>query len=138
MACFADNLIENLKTVLNAEGKTLDYILLSHTHYDHIGALPYVLQVWPEAQVCGLQKAKEVFAHPNAKATMERLGNNAKALYGVEGIEITAAGMRVDCVLADGDSISLGAETITAYETKGHTDCSAELSAFSGENPFHQ
>lgn len=125
MACFADNLIENLKTVLNAEGKTLDYILLSHTHYDHIGALPYVLQVWPEAQVCGLQKAKEVFAHPNAKATMERLGNNAKALYGVEGIEITAAGMRVDCVLADGDSISLGAETITAYETKGHTDCSA-------------
>lgn len=125
MACFADNLIENLKTVLNAEGKTLDYILLSHTHYDHIGALPYVLQVWPEAQVCGLQKAKEVFAHPNARATMERLGNNAKALYGVEGIEITAAGMRVDCVLADGDSISLGAETITAYETKGHTDCSA-------------
>ena len=125
MACFADHLIENLKTVLNAEGKTLDYILLSHTHYDHIGALPYVLQVWPEAQVCGLQKAKEVFAHPNARATMERLGNNAKALYGVEGIEITAAGMRVDRVLADGDSISLGAETITAYETKGHTDCSA-------------
>ena len=125
MACFADNLIENLKTVLNAEGKTLDYILLSHTHYDHIGALPYVLQVWPEAQVCGLQKAKEVFAHPNARATMERIGNNAKALYGVEGIEITAAGMRVDRVLADGDSISLGAETITAYETKGHTDCSA-------------
>ena len=125
MACFADNLIENLKTVLNAEGKTLDYILLSHTHYDHIGALPYVLQVWPEAQVCGLQKAKEVFTHPNARATMERLGNNAKALYGVEGIEITAAGMRVDRVLADGDSISLGAETITAYETKGHTDCSA-------------
>lgn len=125
MACFADNLIENLKTVLNAEGKTLDYILLSHTHYDHIGALPYVLQVWPEAQVCGLQKAKEVFAHPNARATMERLGNNAKALYGVEGIEITAAGMRVDRVLVDGDSIRLGAETITAYETKGHTDCSA-------------
>lgn len=125
MACFADNLIENLKTILNAEGKTLDYILLSHTHYDHIGALPYVLQVWPEAQVCGLQKAKEVFAHPNARATMERLGNNAKALYGVEGIAITAAGMRVDRVLADGDRISLGAETITAYETKGHTDCSA-------------
>lgn len=125
MACFADNLIANLKTVLDAEGKTLDYILLSHTHYDHIGALPYVLKVWPEAQVCGLQKAKDVFAHPNARATMERLGNNAKELYGMEEIEITAEGMRVDRVLADGDSICLGAETITAYETKGHTDCSA-------------
>ena len=124
MACFAENLIENLQTVLKAEGKTLDYVLLSHTHYDHIGALPYVLKVWPEATVCGAQKAREVFAHPNARATMERLGNNAKQLYGADGVEITAAGMRVDRVLSDGDRICLGAETITACETKGHTDCS--------------
>ena len=43
----------------------------------------------------------------------------------MEGIEFTAEGMRVDRVLADGDCIRLGAETITIYETKGHTDCSA-------------
>ena len=124
MACFEKNLIHNLQTVLDREEKTLDYILLSHTHYDHIGALPYVLKVWPEAVVCGAQKAKQVFAHPNARATMERLGNQAKELYGISDVEITAEGLRVDLVLADGDSLSLGNENVTAYETKGHTDCS--------------
>ena len=55
---------------------------------------------------------------------MERLGNQAKELYGISDVEITAEGLRVDLVLADGDSLSLGNETVTAYETKGHTDCS--------------
>ena len=101
------------------EGKTLDYILLSHTHYDHIGALPYVLQVWPEAQVCGLQKPKRSLPIRTPKRPWSGSETTPKRFIGVEGIEITAAGMRVDRVLADGDSISLGAETITAYETKG-------------------
>ncbi len=40
MACFADRLIENMETIMESEERTLDYVLLSHTHYDHIGGLP--------------------------------------------------------------------------------------------------
>lgn len=124
MACFSDKLIENIKYVLDGTERTIDYIFLSHTHYDHVGALPYVLREWPKAKVCANAKAASVFSKPGAKATMERLGNNAKKLFGVENVEITAEGLRVDIILEDGDEISLGEEKLVMYDAKGHTDCS--------------
>ncbi len=124
MACFADNLIYNLSLVLDEEKRTLDYILMSHTHYDHIGALPYVLKKWPDAVVCGHEKASRVFRSERALKTMEELGNAAKKTYHRENAEITAQGMRIDRILRDGDEISLGDVTVKAYETPGHTDCS--------------
>ena len=123
MACFSDRLIENIHNVLDEQNRTLDYIFLSHTHYDHIGALPYLLKEWPDVKVCGGEKAVKVFASEGAKKTMVRLGNAAKEQFGTD-IEITAEGMRVDIVMKDGDSISLGREKVTAFVTKGHTDCS--------------
>lgn len=123
MACFSDKLIENIHRVLDKEKRTVDYIFMSHTHYDHIGALPYILKEWPEAKVCGGEKAVKVFASEGARKTMERLGNKAKEQFGTD-IEITTEGLRIDIILKDGDCVSLGKETVTAYETKGHTDCS--------------
>ena len=124
MACFSDKLIENIKYVLKESGRKIDYIFLSHTHYDHVGALPYILREWPDAVVCANAKAASVFSRPGAKVTMERLGNEAKKLYGAEHVEITAEGLRVDMILEEGDEVSLGKEKVIMYEAKGHTDCS--------------
>ena len=54
---------------------------------------------------------------------MVELGNAAKEQFGSK-VKITADGMRVDIIMKDGDSVSLGKEKITAFVTKGHTDCS--------------
>ncbi len=126
MACFADNLIENLKTVLNAEGKTLDYILLSHTHYDHIGALPYVLQVWPEAQVCGLQKSQRGLCPSERQSdhgAARKQRQSAFTVWRGSRSLLRACGW-IACLQTATVSVWVP-ETITAYETKGHTDCSA-------------
>ncbi len=123
MACFNKELIENLEEALG--GRSLDYILLSHTHYDHMGALPYVLKRWPEAKVCGCEKTASVFQRDGAKKMIVSMGQSAAEFYGKDPAEVTADGIRVDIILKDNDVIDLGAgETVTAYETKGHTDCS--------------
>ena len=49
MAYSAGETISNIKEILN--GRSLDYILISHTHYDHIGALPYIKKEFPDAVV---------------------------------------------------------------------------------------
>ncbi len=124
MACFSDNLIYNIELVLAEEGRTLDYILLSHTHYDHIGALPYVLDKWPNAVVCGNEKAKHVFESQTALNTMKKLGEAACKAYRNGEIPTRVDGMRVDMVVKEGDEISLGNRSVRIIDCKGHTDCS--------------
>lgn len=123
MACFNKELIKNIEAAL--DGRSLDYILISHTHYDHMGALPYVLKRWPEAKVCGCAKTASVFERPGALRMIVSMGQSAAEIYGKDPSEVIADGIRVDIVMNDGEVIDLGSgETLTAYETKGHTDCS--------------
>ena len=122
MACFNKEMIANLEEVL--DGRPLDYVLLSHTQYDHMGALPYVISRWPDVQVCGGQKAAQVFSRQGALDMIVSMGKTAAEFYGKDPEEITAEGVRVDIVLESGDIIDLGDEKVAAFETKGHTDCS--------------
>lgn len=123
MCIFGEAVVKNIHEILDPLGKTLDYIIISHTHYDHIGALPYILNEWPDAKVCGAEKAIDVFKSEGARATMRRLGLEAENLYG-KGSEVITEPLRLDIVMNDGDTLSLGDTTIEAIVSKGHTDCS--------------
>ena len=108
-----------------AETDRLDYIILSHSHYDHIGGLPYIRDRFPEAVVFGSEKCSAILGRENARKLIRELGEEARQLYTPENDTlIRTDNLSVDRILRDGDIISLGAESITAYETKGHTDCS--------------
>ena len=42
--------------------RKLDYIFLSHSHYDHVVGAPYVLKYYPEATVVAGEYAAKIFA----------------------------------------------------------------------------
>lgn len=122
MACFHKELIENTENAL--EGRALDYVILSHSHYDHMGALPYIIKRWPEVTVCGSAKASQVFKSKGATDLIVSMGKTAAEFYEHDPNEINAEGIRVDRILENGDMIDLGDEKLMAFETKGHTNCS--------------
>lgn len=125
MAYCGEKTVRNIEFSLAMhERKNLDGILISHTHYDHIGALPYILKRWPEAKVYGAPKARKVFESPGARKLMKELSENARNLYSELDAPILVDGMRVDVILQEGDRVSIGDEYFVALETKGHTDCS--------------
>ena len=121
--CYAEETIENIKGVL--QGRPLDYILVSHTHYDHIGALPQIRKAFPEVVTVGSAHGQYVLIRPGAHKVIKELCLSASKLYG-DGDEskITTEGMSIDMVLADGESLDLGrGKKIVALSTPGHTDC---------------
>jgi uncharacterized membrane protein YkvI/glyoxylase-like metal-dependent hydrolase (beta-lactamase superfamily II) len=131
MAYCGENTANNIKRALEGrtnelgEQRTLDYILLSHTHYDHVGGVPYIKKQWPNAVICAGAYAEHVLHRASALKVIQRLGEEAEKKFGTGDLSIiTVEGLTVDRVLADGEALSLGKETIHVIYTPGHTNCS--------------
>ncbi|HWR38444.1 MAG TPA: MBL fold metallo-hydrolase [Patescibacteria group bacterium] len=123
MAYCAPALIDNAKKILRE--KPLDYIMISHSHYDHSGAIPCLKQEWPAVKVLGAESAQRIFQRPNALKTIRSLGEQAAELYG-DGVlpSYDDALLCVDRVVIDGDRVDLGNVRVQVLETSGHTQCS--------------
>ena len=103
----------------------VEFVALSHSHYDHIGALPYIRKKYPDVTVCGSGHCAKILERPGARTLMKELGETARNQYDPDSsFEIIVDGLFADRVLKDGESVSLGDETVTAFETPGHTNCS--------------
>ncbi|AJQ25744.1 MBL fold metallo-hydrolase [Pelosinus fermentans] len=123
MAYCASNLIKNIKHVLCK--RTLDYICISHSHYDHIGAIPYLKAQWSNSKVLGAEYAKQILNKPNALKLIRSLSMQAAQIYGADSIvDYDDAMMKVDRIICDGDVLNLGSLSIKVIETRGHTKCS--------------
>lgn len=113
---------DRIKAALN--GRSLDYIFLTHSHYDHALGSAYALRYWPDAKVVAGEYATKIFAKPSAKAVMRDLDRKFADQCGVGEYEDLVDDLRVDIPVADGDVICAGNMTFKAVNLPGHTKCS--------------
>lgn len=118
----AERMIENIKKELR--GRPLDYVLLTHSHYDHASGSAYVRDAWPNAIIAGSAYAAGVFEKPTAVAVMREMNDNAASLAGVHDYEDKLDSLRIDRIVGEGDIIDLGPLKFRVIEAPGHTRCS--------------
>lgn len=84
----------------------LDLIVLTHCHFDHIGAVPEIVKA-TGAKVAIHEKDVPLISNPRATAALM--------------FNVKQPAIKIDIVLKDGDTIDLEDKSLTVIHTPGHT-----------------
>lgn len=99
--------IPELDAVLKENNAELKYVLLTHSHFDHVGGVKK-LQDSHEIKVC---------LHEADKKSLEGMNDFLRAV-GLDAIDIP----NIDWYLKDGDKIKLGNIELDVIHLPGHTE----------------
>jgi len=113
---------DNIKKVLG--NRPLDYIFLTHSHYDHALGSVYAKRYWPNAKIVAGEYAVKIFAKPTARAVMRDLDRKFALKCGVDEYEDLIDELNVDIPVSDGDTVCAGDMKFEAVYLPGHTKCS--------------
>ncbi len=115
--CIADNVQAALGE------RKLDYIFLTHSHYDHALGSANVLRRYPDAKVVAGTYTVDIFARDGAKRVMRDLDSKYAHTCGVDDYEFLGDELRVDIPVSEGDVIKAGDMEFTVVNLPGHTRC---------------
>ena len=104
--------------------RPLDYILLTHSHYDHALGSVYLRKRYPNIRVVAGAYAEKIFQKPTARTVMRDLDRKAATACGITEYEDLVDDLRADVTVTDGDVIQCGRMCFQAVELPGHTKCS--------------
>ncbi len=99
----SEPIIENIAEILN--GRKLDFVVLTHRHFDHIGGLKDIVPAFRPEVLAGAADAEEI----------RRGGRDpisGMMLHPCEDVR----------ELSEGDTIDLGEHVLRVIETPGHTE----------------
>lgn len=115
-------LAENIQKTLGK--RKLDYIFLTHSHYDHVLGACHVCKAYPQAKIVAGGYVKKIFSKPSARETMRALDQAAAGKEGITDYEDLTDELHVDITVEDGEEITCGGMTFRVISLPGHTKCS--------------
>lgn len=96
----------NLAAMLSDEGLELTHILLTHSHFDHVGGLGQLKEEYPQVPV---------YCHPDAFPMLAQAPMQA-AFFGLKIPDVP----QPDKMLHEGDTIHIGNVILDVFDTPGH------------------
>lgn len=123
MAWYGEKTVEKIKEIIG--DRPIDAVFLTHSHYDHVGALPVIKKYWPDAMVFGAAYAGRVFSKLSAKRLIRELSASAAQLNGTAlPDDYSTRAIQLDQMLIGGETINVGDVCVQSIKTVGHTkDC---------------
>jgi glyoxylase-like metal-dependent hydrolase (beta-lactamase superfamily II) len=114
-----------LEAIEDLFGKTgwLDYLFLSHSHYDHVGSADYLKRHLPGLQIGAHERVAGLMRKPSVLERLNRLSLSHVEIpqYNPGGEDLTLHPFDIDLPLGQGDEFDLGGLTCHVCETPGHT-----------------
>lgn len=104
--------------------RKLNYIFLTHSHYDHALGSVAVAKRYPDAKIVAGSYTKTIFQKTSAKSIMRELDQKAAAQWDSGNDTDMTDGLRVDLAVEDGDILDCGTMHFTVIALPGHTKCS--------------
>ncbi|HPK53785.1 MAG TPA: MBL fold metallo-hydrolase [Smithellaceae bacterium] len=101
----------------------LNYLFLTHSHYDHLGAASFLKKIIPALVIGAHERVEQLLRKEAALELMNRLSDSESVRFaghaGQENVRISP--LSVDLLFREGDEIELGGLTCRVYEVPGHT-----------------
>ncbi|MBN2283835.1 MAG: MBL fold metallo-hydrolase [Deltaproteobacteria bacterium] len=128
MSCIIPDVLRQFREFGIDQGR-ITKLLILHSHFDHVGIVPYFARKNPGLTVYASPRAWEILSMPRAldtinfysRATMEIMGVREEQLPAAEDHE-----WRDDIrglTVRDGDRLDVGGLTVSIIETPGHSSC---------------
>lgn len=119
---------------LAVPAERIRYIMLTHTHTDHIGAVPHLKRRWPHLEIAASRVAAELLASGETMKEFRRMDRTLAEIMLAKGRiaglppEVDDYVFEVDNIVGEGDVIDLGSGvTWSVHETPGHSPCHISL-----------
>ena len=121
--------LERQLSNLQLEPEKVKYLLITHSHFDHCGAVPYLKQKFPHLKIIASAYAAELLVKEKVIDTITQFNKRIIDLKGLqaesEKINLQFKGIEVDHIVKENDVIELGDEiNVHIVEAPGHTKCS--------------
>ncbi len=126
MSYIVPDILEQFKE-FGIDENRIKKILILHSHFDHVGIIPFFKRRHPEIEVLGSERAWELLRMEKAIATINQFSQNVAKRMGKESVYSEYdLDWRDDVsgrMVREGDPIDLGGVEVSILEIPGHSSC---------------
>ena len=120
--------VRNQLDAFGIDERRIQKLLILHSHFDHVGLVPFFRRRCPDLQVYASARAWQILQMPKGIETINNFGRLVAARRGVTaGLQEYDLEWQDDVVgegVSEGATIDLGGLTVQILETPGHSSCS--------------